>query len=307
MKVKQLLIMAIIAQTVSAQAAVDVFMVFKKVGIPLEVLHSVTGLQSRDIATGLSTGKRQYQPMSCLYSLETGGGFLQSCITSTIAQHGSDALMSVHRCTSSSSATPLVGGGLDYSLLTRGVSSVTFPALVTASKSAGQTETDVDCDGLSFLGYQTISPSESTSISSEKAWLCSNFKLDINGITSSSTLGASPGVSRIEPFTIKPVFSPGGSGVYFTFQKIEMSVTAADAQQYFGWFLNVLSGLPDARTCKLTLTHNDGSLLCAMQMQVQIDTFGSTDVFALNGSPLYKVVLTPVSSVEVMSFSWGSN
>ena len=257
-------------------------------GIVLGVVSDTSGLQPRDIATGQASGKRQYRPFICTFSPDSSTPLLRDIgFEFTHPPLAKDAVWTIHRC------DPVFGGGLDFSVQSPGLSSMTMPTLVTNSQSSSKMSMSLDCDDVSLIGLLKPSTTESDLIGKQKAWLCSNFRCSIDGISdgSSSTGSGGAGSLRIEPFTVTvgPVDILGHQ--HLLVSDIQMSVSIISSPEYFTWLLNVRNGIDDERTMQLSLSHNDGTPMLSLSMQVQIVSVGPVDIFSPSGSPSYVAVL----------------
>jgi len=154
-----------------------------------------------------------------------------------------------------------------------GVSALGIPALDASSKEAGFFDIFLEDPLRAFDGSSPATKAEKELAKKQKAWLCSNFRIEINGHSSR--------VNKVEAIVIKQIAADldGDSFPDLIAPDITLTLDLADAGPYRQWFEGVQAGLPSTRHMSLILTDNNGQKLFTLGMEVYPAALGFENLF----------------------------
>ena len=122
------------------------------------------------------------------------------------------------------------------------ISSVTIPALDGASKETGYLAVDLSCDKVA-----TLQPSgQPIQAAKQKAWLCSNFVVEIDGVDTSR-------VATIDSFTWKCDVDADGVAFVLSVSDIGVTFPRSSLASWQHWYDGLIAGSNDERQGALTL------------------------------------------------------
>jgi hypothetical protein len=124
---------------------------------------------------------------------------------------------------------------------------------------------------LSLDGFFGVSKAEKDLVKSQKNWIPSNFKLEIDGV---STAGF-----RVEPIRIDAADLNEDGLPDLTTTNLVIKGPILGSQEYFAWFANIQKGVDDTRDCRYTLFLNDGTPCCSIHIRVRPISIGASDFF----------------------------
>jgi hypothetical protein len=153
------------------------------------------------------------------------------------------------------------------------ISSVTVPVLDRSSKEPAYLAVDLTCPKVTPL------PSQGTlfqAAGKQKAWLCSNFVFEVNGLDTSR-------VASIDSFTWKCGIAADGSTL-LDVSDIGVTFPRADGASWHQWLDSMVNLADDARDGALTLIGANG---------------GAVVTFAFSSLGLYRLSPVPGSTKEI--------